>query len=359
MENGRSEPRGGALRPFVETVRAGEPVSHLNLTLVPLRGGGGRRLDYIMAAEAIAAGTLTITEVGESGTVPELLAVNEGEQNVLLLDGEELLGAKQNRILNTTVMLPGRSKTRIPVSCVERGRWRQVSRQFSTGSHSPSDLRRRKSRDVSRSYRHVGSARSDQAAVWCDVARIVHHSDTLSDTEAMHHVVEQRRDVIGPYLEALRYPEGACGVVVALHGRFVAMDLFDRASTLQQIWQRLVTGYTMDAIIDRPEERADRPFTANGASALLERLAEIECSAFGSVGLGRDWRFEAPDTLGQALIADGACIHLSAFPNDRGDPDEGRRPGILSPSLRRSSRPRAGSSGQAAPEAEPSKGEDA
>ena len=67
----------------------------------------------------MAAGTLQVTEVDESGSVPELLATNTGDEMVLLLDGEELVGAKQNRILNITLLAPAMQDTVIPVSCVE------------------------------------------------------------------------------------------------------------------------------------------------------------------------------------------------------------------------------------------------
>ena len=43
-----------------------------------------------------------ITEVSEGGSVPELRVVNKGDARILVLDGEELRGAKQNRVLNTT-----------------------------------------------------------------------------------------------------------------------------------------------------------------------------------------------------------------------------------------------------------------
>jgi hypothetical protein len=59
------------------------------------------------------------TEVSAGGHVPELKVVNKGETPVLLLDGEELAGARPNRALNTTILVRGHSETIIPVTCTE------------------------------------------------------------------------------------------------------------------------------------------------------------------------------------------------------------------------------------------------
>lgn len=317
--------------------KPGTVTGHRNLALVPLRGEGRqpRFKDYLLASEAIDAGVLTVAEVDEAGSVPELLAVNDADKPILLIDGEELQGAKQNRILNTSILLPARSRSRIPVSCVEQGRWRHTSRTFKSGSYSPSSLRRRKSRDVQHNLRASGRAMSDQGAVWEDVERQIDASQAPAPTRAMSDAVTSRVDVIGRYQEALAYPSGACGVVAAVCGRFVALDAFDSCSTLEVIWERLVASYAMDA--EGAREKPRKAFTARAAGVLLEHVAGQECQPFESVGLGRDLRFEADDVLGQGLEADGHLLHLSVFPPPE---DRVRRadsgPRISPPSRRRS-----------------------
>jgi hypothetical protein len=353
MQPAKKNAKDQELRPFVEALQVGVSVGHANLTLVPLRGERRERIAYLLAVEAIEAGTLEITEVSEGGSVPELLATNEAQSMVLLMDGEELVGAKQNRILNTSVLLPARSETKIPVSCVEQGRWRHVSMQFRSGSYSPAGLRARKSRDVSYSLRTVGQAMSDQGAVWDDVAERSARLQSPSPTMAMHDVVDQNQDSLNAYVEALTYPADACGVVAAIDGRFVALDLFDKAQTMEQVWPRLVTGYAMDAISRRADAKPvgkPKTFTAKGAGALLEHLGQVPCVACPSVGVGEDWRFEAEDILGQALIVPvqeesqtgeptpQVCVHISAFPNDPHERDAGPGPSILPPSRRRPGR---------------------
>ena len=320
------------LKKHIEPLKVGEGIGHRNLTLMPLRGEGRGRLEYVLAAEAIEAGELTVTEVDESGSVPELLAVNSGEKMVLLLDGEELVGAKQNRILNTSVLLRPKSQTKIPVSCVEQGRWHHVSDEFSSGSYSPSMLRARKSRDVTRSLRETGRAHSDQQEVWHSVQHCMASTGTRSETMAMHDAVAQRQDSLACYTDALPYPQDARGVVAAINGKFAAADVFDQPRTLESVWPRLVTGYALDAI--SREADAGGSFSAKTAEVLLEHVGEVPCEPRPSPGLGKDWRFEAEDVVGQALLAKRVCVHLSAFPNDEVHRRAAMGPRIMPPSRR-------------------------
>jgi len=324
----------------VDTLEATTTIGHANLTLVPLSGPRAGRLDYILSAEAIEAGALTITEVSEDGSVPELLAENTGPQLVLLLDGEELVGAKQNRIMNTSVLLRPESRTRIPVSCVEQGRWRRMSRKFASGGYSPSLLRPRKSQSVSNKLRVSGEARSDQGEVWASVRESMASLCAESPTMAMNDAVRQRAQAFEPYVNALGYPQDARGVIAAVNGKFAAADVFDRPETLERIWSRLITGYAMDAVALKSTGKAKsaRSLTARGALTLLEHVGEIGCDVCPSVGLGKDWRFEAKDVVGQGLVARKACVHLSVFPNDDSNQSNQRPPRIVPPSRRRRGR---------------------
>ena len=105
-----------------EDIRYGDPLSFSGLTLIPLFSRRQAPFEYQLLSAAIAAGTAAVEEVG-GGRVPTLRIVNRGEQPVLLVDGEHLVGVKQNRILNTTILVPEKSALDIPVSCVEAGRW--------------------------------------------------------------------------------------------------------------------------------------------------------------------------------------------------------------------------------------------
>jgi len=101
-----------------------------NMGVIPLFTSINESPQYLTLKEALEKRLLTITEVSQSGSVPELKVVNKAKIPVLLLDGEELAGAKQNRVLNTTILLKENSETIIPVSCTEQGRWAYATAAF-------------------------------------------------------------------------------------------------------------------------------------------------------------------------------------------------------------------------------------
>ncbi|MBA2258397.1 MAG: hypothetical protein H0W18_05850, partial [Acidobacteria bacterium] len=88
----------------LSSITLGDPVRFENLTMLPLLGTPGveREPFYLTLDEALAQGWTEITKVSEQGSVPELRVSNKGAKPVFILDGEELLGAKQNRVVNLT-----------------------------------------------------------------------------------------------------------------------------------------------------------------------------------------------------------------------------------------------------------------
>jgi hypothetical protein len=138
-----------AIGEFLSSLQLGEMSTHKNLSVLPVFPGRNGGPVYLTLKEALQQGTLTISEVTDGGSVPELKVINKGDMPVLLLDGEELAGAKQNRVLNTTILLDVNSETTIPVSCTEHGRWSYTSSHFGDSKViMASNVRREKVRSV-------------------------------------------------------------------------------------------------------------------------------------------------------------------------------------------------------------------
>src|ERR1017187_9446955 len=146
------------------SIPVGDPTHFGGLTIFPLfrNGPASAEPGYTLLEEAIGRGTARVTELGAGGSVPELRFENLGETPVLLLDGEELVGAKQNRALNLTILAPAKQVIVIPVSCVEAGRWHAETDTFRPAEHVMySRARAAKGAQVSLSMATSDSRRSD------------------------------------------------------------------------------------------------------------------------------------------------------------------------------------------------------
>ena len=163
----------------------GAPIEHRGIVVQPLFPVADPVAEYLTLGEALARG-LKISEVSDSGSVPQLAVVNPLDERVLLYDGEELIGAKQNRILNVTVLVEAGSSLPIPVSCVEEGRWSRRTAFFDAAPHfSDPELRRSKAEALAARPLELGVA---QRSVWDSVRtkseRLGVHSPTGAQSDA-------------------------------------------------------------------------------------------------------------------------------------------------------------------------------
>lgn len=291
-------------------VRVGDPIRHEALTVFPLFSAPAESAEYFLADEAIAAGSLTVEEVGEAGSVPTLLVSNTGDLPVLFLEGEELRGAKQNRVLNTSVLVAARGRTPIPVSCVEQGRWSYRTRQFaSAGTHSSSKLRRHLKESVARSLRSGQGHASDQMAVWGEVDRQMDALGSASETAAMADTYEAHRGRLEEFRRRLGYAEGSAGLAVAVGPQVVAVDVFDRPSTCRKVWDRLLSGVVMDALEAGGPGRSAEVADVEGLLAGLRAAAWEEAPA---VGEGREFRSDTvPRAHASSLVVGTSVLHGS------------------------------------------------
>ena len=245
-------------------IQLGDPVEHRGVVIAPLFPRTDPRAEYLTLEQAVPLG-FHVTELDAAGSVPELLAKNPLDHNVLLYDGEELLGAKQNRILNVTVLVPAQSTTTIPVSCVEEGRWSTRSAHFTPSAHTAyPELRRRKAVQLSAAPLERGLA---QRVVWEEVATTAARLGVDSPTRAQADIYHAR-PTPDDLRDAFPLVPGQSGALLAL-GDKVCLDYVSRPDAFARIYPKLLAGYLLDARAYAGAKRTD-------LDAFLERtLAEI------------------------------------------------------------------------------------
>ena len=235
------------LKDFTPRIRVGPGIERHNLTIFPLFAEDSvQPAAYVPMGTALRAGSAKITEVSEGGSVPTLALENFADVPVLIIDGEELLGARQNRISNLTVLAPGKMVLPLPVSCVERGRWSYHSREF---AESPDVMyregRAKKARSVSLNMARHESRVSDQVSVWEDIDALSSKLGVKSATSAMQDVSQNQRSSIDEYLNDVGVAEGQIGAVFAINGSGAGIELFDSTNTFRTYLPKILRSYAL------------------------------------------------------------------------------------------------------------------
>jgi hypothetical protein len=300
------------LESFVENLYTGEPVlvGQLEVTPIFIRRETAP-LPLLEFEQALARGLVEVTEVSEGGSVPSLFVKNSADRDVIIIDGEMLVGAKQNRVVNTTIVVPAGASVEIPVTCVEQGRWRYSSRNFASGrSHSSSSLRSLKHRTVTDSLRETGRYASDQGSVWGDIRAKMERMGSPSPTMSLTDVYES--SVSGEDETRLAEEVGALpgqvGYVAHVRGGFAGGDVFGSEELCRAKLAKLVRGHyldSLDAYLDFPRLTFEE---------LVVQVRRARPEQFAGVGKGAELRFEDISVQGVCKLIDERIPHLAVFP---------------------------------------------
>lgn len=285
-----------------------DPIVRGPLALFPLFSNAAAAPAYLTGPAAEVAGVLHVGERDGGAAVPELVVHNQGELAVLLLEGETVVGAKQNRTLNVSVLVPAGVRVAVPVSCVEAGRWGSARAAKRSPRHSPADLRRRNTENVAASRARGMGARGDQGSVWEGVAEYHAAFAVPSSTAALEDVYGAVEHDLRKLADGLTPLPDQRGVAVAVGGQVRGVDWFDKPSTLAAYWDGLVQGYAIDAVRASPHTAA-----IAAVEELLQEVERADITSEPAVGLGRDRTITGDGIAGHALEWDGAVVHLAAF----------------------------------------------
>jgi hypothetical protein len=303
-----------AIKGFINKLAIGPAWNHFNLTVHPLIVSACGKPFYLTLDEALTTGRFQISEVSETGRVPELKVINRLPQPVLLLDGEELIGAKQNRVLNLTIMMPAESEMPIPVSCVEAGRWRHVSDSFAGADRAQfARGRAKKLAQVSRSLCEFGERRSDQTNIWEEISAKAERMSARSPTGAMAAIYERSHARLDDFVHAMPRRDRQVGAIFSLNGQVAGVDIFDCANTFVKLSAKLIRSYAIDAMESPATTDSDGP-TTDAVRAFLDDIADATATRVKALGLGDDLRLGGLSLAGAALEISQQIIHVVAFP---------------------------------------------
>jgi hypothetical protein len=266
----------------------------------------------LLAHEALATGALEVFEK-DGGVVQELLARNKAPRPVVIIEGETLIGARQNRVVAHTVVVGAGTDVVVPVGCMEHGRWHFTSAQFASGA-SPSEwkVRREIKASVMRSRSAGHVAALDQSALWARVDQELASASVVSSTADYHQLVERRVREAAPVSVDVSPVAGQVGFLAVSDGLLLAVDLVGSPLTWSHLAERAFRSL-LPAASD-PEVQASKPGACRQSpSDWLRTLGEARIARRPAIGLGEDFEIAAEGLIGSGVWFDGHPAHLSAF----------------------------------------------
>lgn len=299
------------VRRFADTLRPSEPLVVEGLTFRALyRHEGCAELALDLLDVAQERGTV---EVEETGVVDTLRLRSKHGCPVLGVEGEILVGGRQNRTINTTfAALPG-SELEVPTSCVEQGRWGDDMGHFApSDTHVCRDTKRELKRSVEASFLRSGgrSRKSDQSSVWVTVSSSLGQTGSNSPTSdhlaAYRKRSEELQQACEQVQQQLLRQEGVVGLLVSSDQRS-SLEAFGSPQIASSVLPRVVRSALLV-----PAQDGESSTTLPNLGTELSAAEAAEAEGLGGVGRELRARNSATGLSASAFTFEGKVLHLSA-----------------------------------------------
>jgi hypothetical protein len=295
------------------------------MSIVQFLSSDQNSVDYISGPAAMQNDLIQVKEVSQSGSVNDLFVFNLSDKYVFFMDGDILTGAKQNRVLNTSVLLAPNSKVTLPVSCVEQGRWDNFSFDFKSSEFiAPQRLRANKAQAVKENREMRKVSQASQSQVWSDVAD---YSDMLhceSPTSSLNDIYEKKKNDLDTFLASFTHNEDANGLAVFSDNKLLCTDLFNRSEIYKEYFQKILRSSAMEMVLLKEKKNTLTEAEAIYKTlSLFDTIAAAESSSHPGTGVGEEKRFETKEITGFSLEFNSHIIHLTALNIEGGKDNKG------------------------------------
>lgn len=242
------------------------PFTHGNLTVFLLYGPDAERSRPVLGLDEALARKCAV--VHETGDVGELTVENTSEEDdLLLLSGDIVKGGRQDRVLQSTMILPPKSgKVAVRSFCVEQSRWSKRGGEADT--HFAENRAQIGGKELKKAVQLAGDQREvwanvqqQQSALSRNVGTTVNSPDSPTslqlalENDKVQAEVAKYRDAI---LRKVGSPNGVIGFVTVVNGKVTGAEAFASHALFKKAWAKAVNAAAVEAVA----EKTDQTFAA-------------------------------------------------------------------------------------------------
>ncbi len=269
--------------------------------------------EYISSGTAIKNDFISVQEISEQGSVNNINVINKSPHYIFFMDGDVLVGAKQNRVLNTSVLLEPDKNADITVSCIEQGRWRHKSEKFSKPDYiAPAMLRKQKNINVNRNLNSGRSYYSDQGEVWANVGDYEARYSRKSDTSDLSEIIESVQEEYDTFIKHFHCYENANGLAMFTEDKIISIEIFNRTDIYSEYFPKLLKSAAIEIHHRNKNESSLQMDDASGLlKSELEKLGKAKHKEFKGLAAGVEKRYDSEEFSCHSLLYNDNRIHFS------------------------------------------------
>lgn len=282
-----------------------------NLSVIQFYTSDSGTFNYISLEAAMKNNSIEMIEIGESGSVNDIYVINKSDQYVFMMDGDIIIGAKQNRVINTSVLLPPQTKKHIPVSCVEAGRWKTNSSKFNSATFTaPDSIRKSKMKDITDNLDQGEGHSSNQGKVWDKVHENLTMMEVGSETSDLGAIFLVKAPIIEDYTNGIEVDENANGLSIFYGNTLSTIEIFNSSVVYRDYFAKLLRSASINVLNSQVENKQvpEAEFKYKVLDT-LDSVQALEKKSYPGIGAGEEFRFTGKDLVGLELQFDNKRIH--------------------------------------------------
>ena len=286
-----------------------EPVEKNNITTFFLSSIEKNNNKYLSFSEAIAKNQVQISEVNKEGLLTKLSVSNKSSDNIIILNGELIIGTqiRQDRIVDSTVLIPGYATVLINTFCGEQYRWSpRLSNKISTSeSLYFSSGRANNAADINNKL-------NKQCRIWSEISEKISDFNVKSFTNSVDQIYKKKKVNVEEIVNFFKIPSEAVGVVLGINNQLVNIDIFSNNCMLQIYLPKIIRSIALDSFkkISKKsylKKKEVHRFLRQIHQANKQKRKVVEGS------LGEELQFNSETVAGSILCHKEQTVHFSAF----------------------------------------------
>lgn len=268
-----------------------------NITVVPILSDTNTPFDILDLKEGLKMGLVKIEECDNSN-IEQVKLKNNSISPLILLDGEEIAGSLQNRIISQTMIIAPKSEIKIPVNCSEKGRNTYKSEFHYSNYMANSNTRRKKVYNKNKLRQNV---------VWSSIDDLEKDKNTCSKTNALRDSYEKNKYDIDSYLKHFKMENNQIGVICIVENK-VGLEIFNNHSLYEKYNEMLLRSYIIDS-----SNKEKINISNKELENILDSINDDSFIKKEAVGLGKYYKISNSYGNGHILIYENNMVHANFF----------------------------------------------